>query len=80
MRNKSLLRLCKGSSPISAEDVAKVLRQHLPAGHADVDDTRRKTLDGVLKKSTTSHIKAKMILREVFGISERYTRKLIYGW
>jgi hypothetical protein len=77
---RSVLRVCKSSSPISAEDVVKVLRQHLPDGHAEVDDTRRKTLDGVLKKAITPHIKAKTILRGLFDISERYTRKLIYGY
>jgi hypothetical protein len=58
----------------------KVLRQHLRDGHAEVDDTRRATLDGVLKKAITPHIKAKMILMRLFDISARYTRKLIYGW
>jgi len=77
---RSLLRLCKSSSPISAEDVVKALRQHLPDGHAEVDDTRRETLDGVLKEASTPHIKAKMILMGLFDISERYTRKLIYRW
>jgi hypothetical protein len=77
---RSLLRLCKSSNPISAEDVVEALHRHLPDGHAEVDDTRRKTLDGVLKKSITSHIKAKRILMGLFDISERYTRKLTYGW
>ncbi len=77
---RSLLQLCKGSSAISAEDVAKVLRQHLRDGHAEIKDARRKILDDVLKKVITPHIKAKMILKGLFGISERYTRKLIYRW
>jgi hypothetical protein len=76
----SLGQLCKRSSPISAEDVVVVLRQHLPDGHAEVDDTRRETLDGVLKGAITPHIKLKMILRRLFDISERHIRKLIYGW
>jgi len=77
---RTLLRLCKSSNPISAENVVKALRQHLPDGHAEVDDTRRKTLDGVLKEAITPHTKAKMILMGLFDISERYARKLIYRW
>jgi hypothetical protein len=76
----SLVQLCKSLSPISAEDVVAVLRQHCPDGHAEVDDTRRETLEDVLKGAITPHIKLKIILRRLFDISERYTRKLIFRW
>jgi hypothetical protein len=77
---KALLRLCRTSTSVTSEDVVELLQLHLPEGRPEIDASQREAVEGVLRTGMKPHLKAKMVLAEVFGISERYTRKLTYGW
>jgi hypothetical protein len=76
---RDLLRLCRTTTPVVAENIVDILRQHLPQEHVEIAESRCAGLDDVLKAAIKPHLQAKMILVRLFGISESYARKRIYG-